>query len=167
MRKPVSVSRVPLGVLGRAASARSAAAVRGEGDTVRTRQEDAPATDPEDTMDHTHHALDYVELGASDLAASQAFYEAAFGWRFTSYGPEYAGFHDPARTEEAGGLTTMREPGPGGPLVLLFSEDLDATVAAVRRAGGEVVEPPAPFPGGRRFSFADPGGNVLGVWAEQ
>lgn len=117
-------------------------------------------------MTHTHHGLDYVELGATDLAASRAFYEAAFGWRFTDYGPEYAGFHDPSREVEAGGLTTTLQPGAGGPLVVLFSADLDASLAAVTAAGGEIVTAPTSFPGGRRFSFSDPGGNVLGVWAE-
>ncbi|GAA4691502.1 hypothetical protein [Nocardioides nanhaiensis] len=48
--------------------------------------------------------------------------------------------------------------------MLLFSRDLDASLEA---CGGRVVEEPEAFPGGRRFTFADPGGNVLGVWAEQ
>ena len=55
---------------------------------------------------------------------------------------------------------------PGGPLVLLYSADLDASVEAVTRAGGAVVNGPYAFPGGRRFPFTDPGGNELGVWAE-
>ena len=49
--------------------------------------------------------------------------------------------------------------------MLLFSEDLDRTVEAVRSAGGAVVRPPYDFPGGRRFHFTDPSGNELGVWA--
>lgn len=48
--------------------------------------------------------------------------------------------------------------GPDGPLVLLYSDDLDATVTA----GGQVVAPPYEFPGGRRFQFTDPSGNELG-----
>ena len=52
-----------------------------------------------------------------------------------------------------------------GPLVLLFSDDLDATVLAVAAAGGAVTTGPSEFPGGRRFEFSDPSGNVLGVWA--
>ena len=55
----------------------------------------------------------------------------------------------------------------GGPLVLLYSADLDASAEAVRRAGGQVVSGPYEFPGGRRFHFTDPSGNELGVWAEQ
>ena len=50
--------------------------------------------------------------------------------------------------------------------MLLFSDDLDATLAAVAAAGGEIVNGPYDFPGGRRFHFVDPSGNELGVWAE-
>jgi hypothetical protein len=54
----------------------------------------------------------------------------------------------------------------GGPLVLLFSADLEESARAVGGAGGRVVEGPYDFPGGRRFHFTDPSGNELGVWAE-
>lgn len=116
-----------------------------------------------------HHSIDYIELPVTDLDAAQAFYGAAFGWQFVSYGPEYAGIRTAAEGEgaEAGGLR-LAEPGEvarGGPLVLLYSEDLDRTLAAVSAAGGEVVSGPYDFPGGRRFHFLDSSGNELGVWA--
>ncbi|NYV77676.1 VOC family protein [Streptomyces sp. UH6] len=113
----------------------------------------------------THHAIDYIELGVTDLAATKAFYAAAFGWAFNDYGPEYAGIAAPDSEGEVGGLNATREPGRNGPLVLLFSQDLDATADAITAAGGEVVEGPYPFPGGRRLHFLDPSGNELGVWA--
>lgn len=116
-------------------------------------------------MTNLHHAIDYVELGVRDLAATKAFYERAFGWRFNDYGPEYAAIAAPDGDGEVGGLNAGREPGRGGALVLLFSEDLDATVAAVRAAGGEVIEGPYDYPGGRRFHFTDPSGNELGAYA--
>lgn len=42
----------------------------------------------------TDGKLDYLELQAGDgaLAGVKAFYAAAFGWRFTDYGPSYAAF---------------------------------------------------------------------------
>ncbi|GAA1329651.1 VOC family protein [Brachybacterium rhamnosum] len=113
-----------------------------------------------------HHAISYIELPARDLAATKAFYEAAFAWRFTDYGPEYSGIVTPDGEGEIGGLDPGAEPTGGGPLVLLFSEDLDATVEAVRAAGGEVVAGPYVFPGGRRFEFTDPSGNRVGVFAD-
>ena len=116
-------------------------------------------------MTNLHHAIDYVELGVRDLAAARSFYESAFGWRFNDYGPDYAGIAAPDGDGEVGGLNPAREPGRGGALVLLYSDDLDATVEAVRGAGGEVTEGPYPFPGGRRFHSLDPCGKEIGVWS--
>jgi predicted enzyme related to lactoylglutathione lyase len=36
--------------------------------------------------------------------------------------------------------------------------------AKVRAAGAKIVAPIFAFPGGRRFHFQDPAGNVLAVW---
>ncbi|MGL5851943.1 MAG: VOC family protein [Phycicoccus sp.] len=117
--------------------------------------------------DHTHHALDYVELPVRDLDRSRAFYAAVFGWTFTDYGPAYAGIRDPDDDDaEVGGLAVVDEVVPGGVLLLLYSDDLDASLAAVRSAGATVVREPFDFPGGRRFQFTDPDGHELGVWAE-
>jgi uncharacterized protein len=116
-------------------------------------------------MAHAHHAIDYIELMVSDLAEAKAFYGSAFGWTFNDYGPAYAGIRSPDGEGEVGGLNPARGPQRGGPLVLLYSDDLDGSVSAVEAAGGEVVEGPYEFPGGRRFHFTDPSGNELGVWA--
>ncbi|GAB3200032.1 VOC family protein [Geodermatophilus arenarius] len=116
---------------------------------------------------HRHHAIDYVELAVTDLDRTRRFYADAFGWRFTDYGPGYAGIQDPDDpAEEVGGLRLDDEVRAGGPLVLLYSADLDASVDVVTSAGGRVVDGPYAFPGGRRFSFTDPSGNQLGVWSE-
>ena len=112
---------------------------------------------------HVHHAIDYIELTVTDVAAAKRFYAGAFGWEFTDYGDAYAGIKGEGR--EVGGLRQDQLVPPGGPLVVLYSEDLDATLARVREAGGRIVKEPFGFPGGRRFEFADPSGNVLGVWS--
>ncbi|WP_285189751.1 VOC family protein [Rhodococcus sp. MEB041] len=112
-----------------------------------------------------HHRIDYIELSVTDLTVARAFYAGAFGWTFVDYGPTYAGIVG-ADGAEAGGLAVVETPAPaGGPLVLLYSDDLDASAEAVEEAGGSVVSGPYDFPGGRRFHFADPSGTVLGVWA--
>jgi uncharacterized protein len=113
--------------------------------------------------------IDYIEISVTDMAAAKAFYGAAFGWEFTSYGDEYAGIRTAAEEagDEAGGLALADKVTRGGPLVQLYSDDLDATVTAVTDAGGEIVVGPFEFPGGRRFQFLDPSGNELGVWTAQ
>src|SRR4051812_1180123 len=59
--------------------------------------------------------IDYIEFHASDLARTKAFYTAAFGWKFTDYGPTYTSFDDGRLT---GGFWTEAAPGRG-PLIIL------------------------------------------------
>jgi hypothetical protein len=112
---------------------------------------------------HTHHAIDYIEFTVRDIVAAKKFYTGAFGWVFTDYGPGYAGIQGP--DGEVGGLRQTDEVRKGGPLVVLYSADLEASLNAVRGAGGTVVQEPFSFPGGRRFHFLDPSGNELAVWS--
>ena len=104
-------------------------------------------------MASTHHAIDYVELGTTDLTASKAFFTQVFGWQLTDYGPEYAGIQAPDGDGEVGGIDATTAPRDGGPLVLLYSDDLGATLEAVVNGGGTVTAAPYAFPGGRRFHF--------------
>jgi hypothetical protein len=116
-------------------------------------------------MSHPHHGIDYVEVSVTDLAAAKAFYASAFGWRFTDYGPDYAGIQGNER--EPGGLRRVERVTTGGPLVILYSTDLEATRRAVLEAKGTISTEPFDFPGGRRFHFRDPSGNELAVWSER
>jgi uncharacterized protein len=113
---------------------------------------------------HTHHAIDYIELAVSDVAAAKRFYQAAFGWAFNDYGPDYAGIQGNGR--EVGGLRKDATVRTGGPLVILYSKALEDTLKKIKEAGGHIVKAPYPFPGGRRFHFSDPSGNELAVWSE-
>ncbi len=117
---------------------------------------------PEDK--HHHHEIDYIEFGVTDMTRSQRFYAAAFDWQFTDYGPEYAGIRK-QQGGEAGGLRAQSAVEAGGPLVILYSDDLEATLARVRDAGGRITQEIFEFPGGRRFHFKDPSGNELAVWS--
>src|SRR4051794_41920858 len=107
-------------------------------------------------MTHAHHTFDYVELAAPDLASAKAFYGDAFGWTFTDYGPAYSGINRPGGDGEIGGLKPERPAGPGVPLVILYSDDLDATPAAGRSAGGTHDEEAFEFPGGRGVHLTRP-----------
>jgi len=52
-----------------------------------------------------------------------------------------------------------------GPIAYLLVDDLPATLDAVERAGGRVLVRSLPFAGGGEIGlFADPDGNVLGLW---
>lgn len=108
--------------------------------------------------------IDYIEFAATDLARVKAFYGAAFGWSFEDWGPEYASFAD---GRLSGGFRKADKVEAGGPLVILYAIDLEDVERRVKDAGGRIVTPTFSFPGGRRFHFADPVGNVLAVWTDQ
>ena len=118
-------------------------------------------------MTHVHHAIDYVEITVTNMDAARHLYGAACGWRFTDYAPAYAGIPAPEGGGEVGGLSLGQDVERGGPLVLLYSDDLDATVAAVTDAGGTIAEEPYAFPGGRRFTFFDPSGDLGSAYGAQ
>ncbi|QFY60397.1 VOC family protein [Rhizobium grahamii] len=105
--------------------------------------------------------IDYVEFNVTDIEATKAFYGRAFGWQFKDYGPNYCEFSDGRLT---GGFTNLEKPRPGGPLVILYADDLEASLASVESAGGKIIRPITGFPGGRRFHFGDPDGYELAVW---
>ncbi|TBR40423.1 MULTISPECIES: VOC family protein [Dyella] len=110
-----------------------------------------------------HHRIDYLEFAVASIDAAKAFFGAAFGWTFQDYGPDYCEFRDGRLT---GGFF-HGDARPGGALVVIYSNDLLQTQAAVEAAGGKVVRPVFDFPGGRRFHFADPDGYEWAAWSEQ
>ena len=108
--------------------------------------------------------IDYIEFNVADIAVSKAFYGGAFGWIFTDYGPQYCEFQDGRLT---GGFTTLAPvSAKGGPLIILFADDLEDALSRVEKAGGVIVKPIFAFPGGRRFHFTDPDGYELAAWAD-
>lgn len=104
--------------------------------------------------------LNYVEFPAADIAASKAFYEAAFGWTLTAFGPTYAA----TMTGDTDiGLQADAAEAPGAPLPVIDVPDLEAAQRQVEAAGGVIVRPVFAFPGGKRFHALDPGGNEIAV----
>lgn len=110
-----------------------------------------------------NHRIDYVEFNVRDIPRAKEFYSAAFGWFFKDFGHDYSEFTD-GRLRGGFTLGTVKQ---GGPLVILYATDLESTQRRVEKAGGKIVKPTFPFPGGRRFHFADPEGYELAVWSDK
>ena len=112
------------------------------------------------------NVIDYIELAVDDLEQAKTFYAKALGWMFNDYGPDYAGIQDPRNAgQEFGGLSPHAPASRGeGVLALVRSENADDTLVSVLDAGGRIQVEMHDYPGGRRFTFADPSGNILGVY---
>lgn len=106
--------------------------------------------------------IDYVEFIVADVTRAKKFYGDAFAWSFKDYGPDYCEFRDGRLT---GGFAKGESRGVGGPLVILYANDLEAVQKRIEAAGGRIVKQAYDFPGGRRFHFADPDGYQLAVWS--
>ncbi|SEP71271.1 hypothetical protein SAMN05428995_101581 [Loktanella sp. DSM 29012] len=111
--------------------------------------------------DTPHHQLDYVEFTSPEPQATREFMANVFGWSFVDYGPDYA---DIQGAGIGGGVErgTLR-----APLPVINSNDLDASLAAVKAAGARITVDTFSFPGGRRFQFLAPGGTEMAVWTKE
>jgi len=113
-----------------------------------------------------HEKINYVEFPSKDIEATKLFFSAAFGWSFVDYGPEYAAF---ANEGIDGGFFKSDlsvSTGNGSALVVFYSKDLEQTLTKIEAAGGSIIKPIFPFPGGRRFHFSDTNGNEYAVWSD-
>ena len=104
--------------------------------------------------------IDYIEFPSSNRAMTSAFFQAAFGWGITSYGPIYDGI------EGAGvdGGIDQSDSRVAATMAVVRTDDLDGAERRVLAAGGIITRPQFDFPGGRRFHFREPGGNEMAVY---
>ena len=113
-----------------------------------------------------HEKINYVEYPAKDIEATKQFFTAAFGWSFTDYGPDYSAFSDQGLDGGFSRSALASTPENGGALIVFYSQNLEATEAKVKKAGGVISKEIFSFPGGRRFHFIEPSGNELAVWSD-
>jgi len=109
------------------------------------------------------YQIDYLEFPSTSTPDTRRFFADAFGWSFTSYGPQYEAIND-------AGIDAGIDAGEGRtekPLAVIRTEDLELAEREVLAAGGVITKAPFDFPGGRRFHFREPGGNELAVWIEK
>ncbi|GLR72674.1 VOC family protein [Agaribacter marinus] len=114
---------------------------------------------------HQHHHINYVEFHTRDIAANRKFFEAVFSWSFTEYGPDYLAFKGSGIEGGFFKSDKHNDAKNGGALVVILSDDLEASQQAVESNGGKVIVPIFSFPGGRRFHFSDPNNNEWAVWS--
>ncbi len=112
-----------------------------------------------------HEKLNYVEYSTKNIAATKHFFETVFSWKFIDYGPDYVAFTDEGISGgffTSNGASTTQN---GGALMIFYSNNLEATLAKVKQAGGIICKNIFSFPGGRRFQFLEPSGNEFAVWS--
>ncbi|NJQ01977.1 VOC family protein [Streptomyces zingiberis] len=109
----------------------------------------------------------WVSLMAHNLAATQEFYGALFGWDFApaprQLGPYVRARLDGREVAGIGELSGRRLPAAW--TTYLATDDADATAELIRACGGTVAVGPLDAGGASRVAIAsDPFGAVFGIW---
>lgn len=105
-----------------------------------------------------------VEFPTTSAEESARFFNHAFAWPGTNYGPDYIDVGAPPIPL---GFQADLVDAPASPLVVIEVADLDDGRSRVERAGGVVTVEPFDFPGGRRLHFREPGGNEIAIWVRR
>ncbi len=116
--------------------------------------------------------LYHFAINADDVPRARQFYERAFGWTFSAWGPpKFYMIQTNAEGEPAGihgSLQGRRELLPGGRMTgfecTIAVPSIDATAQAVVAAGGKIVLEKSIIAGvGALMFFQDTEGNVFGA----
>ncbi len=107
----------------------------------------------------------YIELPATDIQRSAAFYEAVFGWSVRTRGDGATAFDD-TTGEVSGAWVLGRPPSTPGLLFYVMVDSVEDAVAAVVAQGGEIVQPVGADAPEITARFRDPGGNIIGLYQE-
>src|ERR1041385_7736301 len=115
--------------------------------------------------------LKHFAIHADDVERAKKFYENAFAWKFTSWGPP--GFYLIQTGSDAdrgvhGALQGRREVVAGKPMFgfecTLGVDDIDATIKNIEANGGKIVMPKYYIPTvGTLIFFEDTEGTVVGA----
>lgn len=117
-------------------------------------------------------AFSWHELATSDLKAGLDFYQKMFGWEKREehdMGPlgMYVLWSQPGTPFPLGGAFTRPPQMPVSAWILYVrTSDIDASLASVKKAGGQVLMGPMEVPGGDRVAQClDPNGAVFALQA--
>jgi predicted enzyme related to lactoylglutathione lyase len=115
----------------------------------------------------------HIEVLSGDHQGAKRFYGEVFGWQFEDLpGVDYSNVKTSEDGIEGGigGLaqvTGRAEPASNGLFAYVLAPDMDATLAAVEQAGGQVVIPRTDVMGVGEFAHVrDPDGDLIGLWRD-
>ncbi|MCV7088934.1 VOC family protein [Mycobacterium interjectum] len=109
--------------------------------------------------------VSYLHIPAHDVVESAAFYRDVFGWQLRGE-PDRPSFSDGTGHVIGRWVTDQAVAGADGLRAYIYVTDVDDTLKTVTAHGGRVVTPPYPEGTLRVALFADPAGNVVGIWQQ-
>ncbi|MBE0512953.1 VOC family protein [Candidatus Bathyarchaeota archaeon] len=109
--------------------------------------------------------FNWVEIRVRDLERSKKFYESLFRWKITGdENKDYAYWIINTGEKPGGGLWRFPHERPLGVLVYILVDDIDEALEKAVELGGKVVVPKSKENGNAMAKFADPDGNLFGLY---
>ena len=108
----------------------------------------------------------YIELPATDIKRSAEFYQKTFGWNVRTRSNGSVAFDD--TTGQVSGSWVIGRPPASAPGILFYImvDSVEASVAAVVKNGGDIVQKIGMDAPEITARFRDPGGNIVGLYQE-
>ncbi|HTR70744.1 MAG TPA: VOC family protein [Mycobacteriales bacterium] len=109
----------------------------------------------------------WVDHATRDLAASNAFYGALFGWEAQDQGADMGNYTRLRKNGKnvAGNMPAMSAEQPSVWTTYICVDDADDTAARAKDAGATILAEPMDVSDlGRMAVFLDPTGAVIGIW---
>lgn len=108
----------------------------------------------------------YLEIPATDIARSVAFYQAVFGWDVRTRGDGSVAFDDGVG-QVSGTWVIGRSPSiQAGVLIYVMVESVEKTIEAITANGGEIAQPIGMDAPEITARFRDPAGNIFGLYQQ-
>jgi predicted enzyme related to lactoylglutathione lyase len=111
-----------------------------------------------------HGKICYVEIPATDIARSAAFYQAAFGWKTRKRGDGSLAFDDGVGEVSGTWVTGRPSMSTVGILIYIMCDSVADTIGRVVTAGGEITQPLGADAPEITARFRDPAGNIMGLY---
>ena len=109
--------------------------------------------------------FNWVEIRVRDLEKAQKFYGSLFDWKITGdENKDYAYWIINTGEKLGGGLWRMPKEKPTGVYVYIAVDDIEKTLEMVVKMGGKVIVPKSKENGNAMATFADPDGNLFGLY---
>jgi len=108
----------------------------------------------------------YLEIPAVDIGTSSSFYAKVFGWRIRKRGDGSTAFDDGVGQVSGTWITRRRPLTDPGLLIYIMVDSASATLEAIVAHGGKVVQQIGADAPEITARFADPAGNVLGLYQQ-
>jgi predicted enzyme related to lactoylglutathione lyase len=113
-----------------------------------------------------HGKICCIDIPATDVQASAAFYQKVFGWSIRQHPSGTLAFDDPTGAISGKWVLKRQPSGTPGILFYINVDSVAKAANAVLAAGGDIVQRIGVDAPDITARFTDPAGNVVGLFQE-